>query len=243
MSRSRSSADDPTGNPLQAVLAQRFAWFGKLPGAGDFVSRRMPYAVQQFWDGWCALGTDALKASSTATGPQVWGDTPTWGFVLPAQPGVPNAQLGVFAPSCDRVGRIFPFVVAAPLVPGQQAVWLERAAPLGLAWGDVIHRAQEARQGIEELDARLHLALAETLASEQEEEGQDEGATLPLGLHPSSLPWADLCHSFDSHGSESYWWSVPPASTGYHTRVHNGTLKAAHFLDLCRSKGSDVQLR
>jgi len=126
-----------------------------------FVSRRMPYAVQQFWDGWCAQGMDALKASSTATGLQVWGGTPTWGMV-PAQPGVPGAQLGVLAPSGDRVGHIFPFVVAAPLVPKQQAVLLERAALLGVAWGDVINRAQEARLGIDELDAGLHVAYAES---------------------------------------------------------------------------------
>jgi type VI secretion system protein ImpM len=217
-------------------LARRFAWFGKLPSAGDFVSRRMPYALQQFWDRWCADGMDALKAASTATGLEVWGGTPKWAFVLAAQPGVPTGQLGVFAPSCDRVGRVFPFVVTAPLVPDQQAGLLDRAASVGLAWGQVVAQAQQARLGIEAVDAGLHAALAETLATELEDDDDDERTTLPLGLEPgpSPLPWPELNRNFDLHGSQSYWWSVPPPSTGFQTRMYTGPLKTIHFLDLCR---------
>jgi type VI secretion system protein ImpM len=220
---------------MQAAIANRFAWFGKLPSAGDFVSRRMPYAVQQFWDHWCADGMDALKAASTATGLAVWGGTPKWAFVLPAQPGVPTGQLGVFAPSCDRVGRVFPFIVAVPLVPELQSMFLDRAALLGLAWGRVVTRAQEARLGLEAIDAALDAALAETLAAELVDD-EDDSATLPLGIDPgpSSLPWPELSLDFDLHGSQSYWWSVPPATTGFQTRMHRGPLKTVLFLDLCR---------
>ena len=221
----------------RAELARRFFLFGKLPSAGDFVSRRMPYAVQQFWDRWCAEGMEALKASSSATGLQVWGGTPKWAFLLPAQPGVPTGQLGVFAPSCDRVGRVFPFVVAAPFVPDQQAVYLDRAAALGLAWGQVVTQAQESRLAIEAVDAGLHGALAATLAIELEEDDEDDDrTTLPMGMDPgpSSLPWPDLSRNFDLQGSQSYWWSVPPSITGYQSRTHAGPLKTRHFLDLCR---------
>jgi type VI secretion system protein ImpM len=215
--------------------ARRFAFFGKLPSAGDFVSRRMPYAVQQFWDHWCAEGMEALKAASTATGLQVWGGTPNWAFLLPEQPGVPTGQLGIFVPSCDRVGRVFPFVVIVPFVPDQQAVFLERAASLGVAWGQIVTHAQQNRLAIEAVDAGLHAALAETLAIELEDD-DDERTTLPMGLdtRPSSLPWPELSRNFDLHGSQSYWWSVPPAMTGYQSRTHVGPLKARHFLDLCR---------
>ncbi|MEO8654938.1 MAG: TagF domain-containing protein, partial [Ramlibacter sp.] len=147
--------------------------------------------------------------------------------------GVPTGQLGVFAPSCDRVGRVFPFVVAAPLVPDQQTMLLDRAALLGLAWSQVIIQAQENRLGVEAVDAGLQAALADTLSAEEVHE-EDEGATLPLGLDPSSLPWPEVRHSFDLQGSESYWWSVPPASTGFQSRTHSGPLRTAHFLDLCR---------
>lgn len=235
MASSTASANDRPDPDLQESIARRFAWFGKLPGAGDFVSRRMPHAVQQFWDHWCADGIDALKAASMASGLEVWGGTPAWAFMLPAQPGVPAAQLGVFSPSCDRVGRIFPFVVAAPLVCDQQAEMLDRAELLGLAWSRVVTQAQQTRLGMEAVDARLQAALAETLATELVR-ADDEQTTLPMdiGPDPSSFPWPELSRRFDSRGSESYWWSVLPATTGFQSRMYTGPLKSLHFLDLCR---------
>mgnify|MGYP000600780604 CR=1 FL=1 len=220
-------------NGSTAGLAPSLAWFGKLPSAGDFVSRHMPYPMQQFWDRWCADGMDALKAGSQASGLDVWGSTPRWAFVLPAQPGVPAGQMGVVAPSCDRVGRIFPFVVTVPVVPDQQHLLLSRAGLLGLAWAQVVAQAQEARMSIEAVDSGLHNALAHTLASEplQDDDGE---TTLPRGMNPSSLPWPQLGMAFDLQGSESLWWSVPPASTGFQSRAQLGPLKAMHFLNLCQ---------
>ncbi|MCM2252992.1 MAG: type VI secretion system-associated protein TagF [Ramlibacter sp.] len=234
MGPSRRAGDAPDADAED--IARRFAWFGKLPSAGDFVSRRMPYAVRQFWDRWCADGMDALKASSGASGLDVWGATPKWAFLLPGQPGVPTGQLGVFAPSCDRVGRIFPFIVVAPLVPDQQSVLVDRAAALGLAWGEAVGQAQAARLGIDALDAGLHAALAETLAGEPDEDDDDDRTTLPLGIDPAPapLPWPRLSRDFDMRGSQSYWWSVPPTATGYQARLHHGPLMTLHFLDLCR---------
>lgn len=221
---------DARGSP-----AQRFGCFGKLPGAGDFVSRRMPDDLREFWDRWCAEGIDALKAASTASGLDVWGATPTWAFMLPVQPGLSAGQVGVFAPSCDRVGRIFPFVVAAPLVAHQEAQLLHRAALLGLAWAQVVTQAQVERLGIEAVDVGLQAALAAVLASEPEPE-DDEQTTMPMGLdaYPPAWPCANLSRRFDARGSESCWWSVPPAATGHQSRMYTGALKSLHFLDLCR---------
>jgi type VI secretion system protein ImpM len=235
MAPSTSPFGEASDTDLHATLARRFAWFGKLPSAGDFVSRRMPYPLQQFWDQWCADGMDALKASTSATGLQVWGGTPQWAFLLPVQPGVPTGQLGVFAPSCDRVGRVFPFVVTAPLMPDQEAALVERAGLLGQVWGQVVTQAQENRLSLDAVDAGLHAALAEALATEPED-GDDDATTLPMGLEPqpSGLPWPELSRHFDLQGAESYWWSVPPPSTGYQARTHTGPLNTLQFLDLCR---------
>lgn len=223
-----------TGADAQnAGLALALAWFGKLPGAGDFVSRRMPYEVQQFWDRWCADGLDALKSGSSTTGLAVWGATPMWAFVLPAQPGVSAGQLGIFAPSCDRVGRVFPFIVCMSLPPAQQGLLLDRAGVLGAGWAQVVTQAQEGRLGIDAVDAGLQTVLAQALAAEPPVEPDDE-ATLPRGIPASTMPWPELARSFDLHGSQSYWWSVPSPGSGFQSRVHTGSLKAMHFLDLCR---------
>jgi type VI secretion system protein ImpM len=215
-----------------ASLAPSLAWFGKLPSAGDFVSRHMPYSVQQYWDRWCADGMEALKASSSASGLEVWGSTPCWAFVLPAQPGIATGQLGVIAPSCDRVGRIFPFIVTAAVPSGLQALLLSRAALLGLAWGRVVAQAQETRQSIDLVDSGLQAALAQTLSTQPMEDGDGE-TTLPRGINPSSLPWPQLGQNFDLQGNYSHWWSVPPNSTGFQSRTHTGNLNTMHFLSLC----------
>ncbi len=209
-----------------------FAWFGKVPSAGDFVSRRMPYTLQQFWDRWCASGMEAFKAGNPASGWEFWQGVPKWAFLLPVQPGIATGQFGVMAPSCDRVGRNFPFLVISPLAQGNAATLLPRAAALGLAWSDVIGEAQLGRQGIDVLDARLESALAEVLSSAPAIDDSDR--TLPRGMNPVTAPWPDLANTFDPQGSESYWWSVPPASTGFRARTHVGPLSGMHFLALCR---------
>ncbi|MFZ4480429.1 MAG: type VI secretion system-associated protein TagF [Rhodoferax sp.] len=224
-----------SGRPASAAGAgaapAEFAWYGKLPGAGDFVSRRMPYALQQFWDRWCAAGMELLKTGNPAVGWELWRNTPKWAFLLPAQPGVPVGQFGVWAPSCDRVGRNFPILVSSPLTTQWIDILLPRVATLVLAWSDVIGQVQVARQGADVLDARLESVLLEALAAEPEMD--DTEKTLPRGMNPATLPWPDLAGTFDVQGGESYWWSVPPASSGFRARTHVGALTPMHFVALC----------
>ncbi len=213
------------------VSAMEFSWFGKMPSAGDFISRRMPYALQQYWDRWCADGMEALKAGNPAHGWELWQGVPQWAFLIPAQPGLPVAQFGVLAPSCDRVGRNFPFLVTLPVAAEKVASLLPRVAPLGLAWSEVIAQVQQDRQGIDALDARLGTALSDVLAAQPAVE--DNETTLPHGMNPSSAPWPDLSSRFDVHGTDSYWWSVPPTSTGFRALTYAGALNGRHFLGLC----------
>jgi type VI secretion system protein ImpM len=226
----------PTGHMAGAsspLALPSFAWYGKLPSMGDFVSRRMPYPLQQFWDRWCAAGLESLKAGSLASGWAVWRGSPMWAFLLPEQAEVPLSQLGVFAPSCDRVGRIFPFLVTLPLPSERTASFLPSAASLVLAWAEVVAQAQVSRQGIDELDTALEAALAAVLMNPASAE--DSERTLPHGMNPSTLPWSDLPSSFDGQGRESFWWSVPPASSRFRARTHYGALNSQLFLGLCES--------
>lgn len=228
MDASNGLSAEASGTPVRA----EFAWFGKLPSAGDFISRRMSYGLQQFWDGWFAVGMEALKSGSVASGWDVWRGAPNWAFLLPAQAGVQTAQLGVWAPSCDRVGRLFPFLVTTSLVAGTADLLLVRAASLALVWSEAITQAQYGRHAMDALDAKLEVTLAEVLAAAPAPE-EDADKTLPRGMNPAGLPWPDLARSFDPHGSESYWWSVPPASSGFRARTHVGALNGMQFVGLC----------
>ena len=218
------SSPDPAANV-------GFAYFGKLPGAGDFISRRMPYPLQQFWDRWCASGMEVLKERNPAPGWALWGNTPKWAFLLPAQSGVPIGQLGVLAPSCDRVGRNFPFLVTTAILDKNAMSLLPRAAPIALAWAHVVADAQSARMNIDAVDTALSSALVAEL--DKEPPAADGEVTLPPGASPLSLPWPGLADSFDMQVPESFWWSVPPATTGFRARTHSGALTATHFVGLC----------
>ena len=101
------------GNVSQGVV---FAgWYGKLPGSGDFVTRRLPGGFRERWDGW--LG-EVIGGSRERLG-GAWRDAylsmPAWRFVL--RPGAvsPEAWAGVMVPSVDSVGRFFPLTVAGAL--------------------------------------------------------------------------------------------------------------------------------
>ena len=90
-------------------------WYGKIPGTGDFVTRRMPTAFSESWDRWLQ---SAIAGSRERLGGR-WRDTylsmPIWRFVLSPGMLTPNAWAGIMVPSVDAVGRYFPLAVASAL--------------------------------------------------------------------------------------------------------------------------------
>jgi type VI secretion system protein ImpM len=107
------------------------AWFGKLPGIGDFAHRRLPELFRLAWDRWLQAGMVRLR-SRHADWTERYLKAPLWFFVL--GDGVIGGQswLGVLMPSVDSVGRYFPLTVVDALV------W----APTELH-GQVLARAQQ----------------------------------------------------------------------------------------------------
>jgi type VI secretion system protein ImpM len=90
-------------------------WYGKIPGTGDFIARRVPAAFSESWDRWLQ---QAIEGSQQRLGPR-WRDAflsmPAWRFVL--GPGVAgaNAWAGLMVPSVDAVGRYFPLTIGCAL--------------------------------------------------------------------------------------------------------------------------------
>lgn len=88
---------------------------GKLPSRGDFVAFGLPHAFLDRWDRWLS---DALAAAQRTHG-EMWDGlfavAPVWRFILDRGVCGPDAVAGVMAPSQDRVGRLYPFVVASAL--------------------------------------------------------------------------------------------------------------------------------
>jgi type VI secretion system protein ImpM len=114
-------------------------WFGKMPALGDFASRRLPDAWVAAWDTW--LGAE-LGAARETLGDDAWQAlymvAPVRRFWLAAGLLTNEPWLGLLMPSVDRVGRHFPFTLAAPLRPGHDDLvdalasddWLDQADAL-----------------------------------------------------------------------------------------------------------------
>ena len=103
--------------PSGAASQESFAtgWYGKIPGTGDFIARRIAAPFSEAWHGWLQA---ALAGSRERLGAR-WRDSylsmPVWRFVLSPGMLTSNACAGIVAPSVDAVGRYFPLVVASAL--------------------------------------------------------------------------------------------------------------------------------
>jgi type VI secretion system protein ImpM len=98
--------------PQQSFSA---GWYGKIPGTGDFIARRMPASFSEAWDRWLQ---GAIAGSRERLGAR-WRDSflsmPIWRFVLSPGMLTANAWGGIMVPSVDAVGRYFPLAVASAL--------------------------------------------------------------------------------------------------------------------------------
>jgi type VI secretion system protein ImpM len=103
-----------------AVSRSAAGWYGKLPGLGDFVQRRLPPSFVGPWDEWLQQGLQALDALPLAG--EVTHTAPVHRFWLAA--GVVDAcgWSGLLMQSRDRSGRAFPLTVAQPMATLAQSL-------------------------------------------------------------------------------------------------------------------------
>lgn len=90
-------------------------WYGKIPGTGDFIARRVPASFSEPWDRWLQGAIEGSKDRLGARWRDAFLSMPAWRFAL--GPGVigANAWAGLMVPSVDAVGRYFPLTVACAL--------------------------------------------------------------------------------------------------------------------------------
>ena len=58
-------------------------FFGKLPGVGDFVQRRLPVRFVDCWDQHFEHAVDAARGVLGNDWPAVYHASPTWRFAMP----------------------------------------------------------------------------------------------------------------------------------------------------------------
>ena len=163
---------------------------GKLPAAGDFVSRGLPTGFVAFWDGW------ATRHLARREG---W---PEGGLRLRLVSGG-RAAAGVVVPGQDRVGRRFPLsaFVIAPALPAPEAL-----AP----WGNAVAALLVAAGQGGVLPDDLLIQLEANAPPEGAPESAAEGAAMllwrdgcaPLACDPG-VPDDALKNIFSCSGSSS----------------------------------------
>lgn len=112
-------------------------FFGKLPARGDFVRHGLPGTLVSALDEWCQRVLPGSRARLGDGWNDAWMEAPIWRFLLPAGSCGPGAAAGLWLPSTDRAGRLFPLVIAmaAPTWPelSRCGLFLDAAETIGLA--------------------------------------------------------------------------------------------------------------
>ncbi|MBN3793024.1 type VI secretion system-associated protein TagF [Burkholderia sp. Ac-20353] len=231
------------------------AWYGKIPGAGDFVNRRLPHALAGWWERWFQQGMAAMRQRGADEIERYYTVAPVWNFLIPAGTGTQCVQPGCLAPSCDRVGRYYPLLVTLPL--GEADYWsglpdvadafywqvgsalldaIRHARAPGdleaslenvrLVPGDVLPRAYGGVAG--GVLATPRSKWQSQLESEVESESQPEPEPEP----PATPAWPGLSGYFDPHGATSFWWTNRADGSPLRTHAHTGVPDSLLFLRL-----------
>lgn len=115
-------------------MSTRIGLFGKLPAAGDFVALNANSPVTRQLDQWLQAGVDNVVRKGK-------GLPPAPVRFLYRDPGSSGACIGVFVPSQDRVGRLFPLAAFVyldmpvavhrfPFLPAAYAPFLDGAGAI-----------------------------------------------------------------------------------------------------------------
>lgn len=122
-------------------------FYGKLPTAGDFVTRRLPFDFVHLWDRWLARHFVPLIGS------QFWPRPAALRFLKgPASFG---AAAGIILQSADKVGRQFPLSIVAQRP--EVSIGLVRAEKWFASIEEAGAGAQLGQMTPDELDAVLSM--------------------------------------------------------------------------------------
>ncbi|MGU7768704.1 type VI secretion system-associated protein TagF [Burkholderia sp. MR1-5-21] len=214
------------------------AWYGKIPGAGDFVNRRLPHALAGWWERWFQQGMAAMRQRGKDDIERYYTIAPVWNFLIPAGAGAQCVQPGCLAPSCDRVGRYYPLLVTLPLREIDYWSGLPDAADafywqVGSALLDAIRHAR-APVDLDESLEKVRLVPGDpSVMPPRVQGGVADGSSVEPEPAPLATPaWPGLSGYFDPHGATSFWWTNRADGSPLRTHAHTGVPDSLLFLRL-----------
>lgn len=199
------------------------AWYGKVPGTGDFVNRRLPSALAAWWERWLQHGMAALRQRAPGELERHYAVAPLWNFAIPVGAGAQCVQFGCLAPSCDRVGRYYPLMVTLAIAANDyDSALIERAGTFYREAGEVLLDAIRLGRTPEQIER----ALAAVSLPSLDGAGHMER---PTDVAPG---WPGLTHYFDAYGATSFWWTGEAGAAPLSACAHTGAPNDALFVRL-----------
>jgi type VI secretion system protein ImpM len=199
--------------------------YGKLPCAGDFVTRTLPAAFVMRWDDWLQRALAASRAKLGERWTDLYLQSPIWRFALQPQVCGPQAWAGVLMPSVDRAGRYFPLTLAAPVPAGASALLTVTAAEHWFSQLEGIalwalqpeatlaavesQLAQQPLSGVPtETDARDDWEIAQQLAKWWANPSRSLSLQMPATHTLPAIAEFAATHVMESQGkAQSLWWT------------------------------------
>lgn len=198
-------------------------WYGKLPGSGDFMRRRLPARLVDNWAQWFQSSLPRLAQQPAS------GRAPVWNFIIPATLGVPMIQMGCLLPTRDRVGRQYPLCAMQLFAPADwHAMQLHTAGDWYHQLGKTLTLAVQNRYSGDQFDRALN-ALPAQLARPPQSDVFD---VIGYQDTPCNLNWPQVVHYFDPAQYSSFWWSNQSDGSAFYSHSHSGNFTTQLFLRL-----------
>lgn len=208
-------------------------WGGKLPSHGDFVWSSERSRVRAVLENWLQMGMLQGRSQFGDAWTAQLAQSPTWNLLLPSTIAGDNKVIvGCMAPSVDRVGRRYPFVVAYVLpesiLLSSTAVLMELPALMHMT-GHQLHSAIQRslpRAGIDELWLNViaqwssafpadqgavptaRSEIMEILGSDSDGAIEEQQRTRPI-VRGASYPWPEIASLLRQKACPSFWWTHP----------------------------------
>ena len=192
-------------NMRSLTRPRRIGWYGKLPWVGDFVGRGLPAPWVRTWDAWLqrCLPVAEQRLGRAQLRQRLRGMA-TWQWLLPGPRKGEPAWSGVVSGSADRVGRVFPLLVAEGL---------DASALDDMLLTQLQARALEMSDWLYDAMALESLEAFEQSASQWAAKGAGARAqpAEPAGAAPPSEDTVATLRQGWPHAA-SFWWCTEPVA-------------------------------
>lgn len=221
-------------NDLPAV---EVIWGGKLPSHGDFLWSNPRSAVRARFEDWLQAGMMQGRSQYGDAWRDLMAGAAVWNFLVPFNSmNLPFVVAGSIAPSVDRVGRQYPFMVGyvfpretllrcselvmeLPMLlhlSGHQLhTAIRRAWPraaLDGIWGNVMAQWRNGwTPDVQPLAMPVSTGsdILDVLGSSNASGPSEADMSTRPATRESAYPWPDIMLSLQSSNSPSFWWTHP----------------------------------